>query len=142
MTGIAWSVMTKSMVGMDSISSMALVPEPTATTLCPRSSSIAATLANTRLSSSTASTQSCRWLHTPPLSSTGGRSPACSDLVVMGNHSSTVVPRPTTLWTRSLPPDCPVRPSTIERPSPVPLPIPLVVKKGSVARAMVASSIP
>ena len=40
------------------------------------------------------------------------------------------------------PPDCAVKPCTIERPSPVPLPTPLVVKNGSMAFARVASLMP
>ncbi len=43
---------------------------------------------------------------------------------------------------RVAPPDCAAKPWTIDRPSPVPLPCPLVVKNGSVARFKVASSMP
>ena len=38
--------------------------------------------------------------------------------------------------------NCAARPSTMDRPKPVPLPTPLVVKNGSVTRANVASSMP
>ena len=46
------------------------------------------------------------------------------------------------LWIASRPPDWRTSPCTMERPSPVPLPMPLVVKNGSAARASVASSMP
>ena len=63
-------------------------------------------------------------------------------VLARGSHSSTVVPTFGVLSMRSWPPDCAARPCTIDKPSPVPLPGPLVVKKGSVAFASVASSMP
>src|SRR5256885_2764123 len=52
----------------------------------------------------------------------------------MGIHISTVVPLPGVLCSTSLPPDWATSPSTMARPRPVPLPTPLVVKKGSTTR--------
>ena len=51
-------------------------------------------------------------------------------------------PRPGSLSTVMHPPLCLTMPKTVARPSPVPLPAPLVVKNGSKMRAFVASSIP
>ena len=59
-----------------------------------------------------------------------------------GSQSSTVVPAPRRLVMRIAPSDCAARPCTIDSPSPVPLPTPLVVKNGSAARFSVCSSIP
>ena len=59
-----------------------------------------------------------------------------------GSQSSTVVPSPGWLVMRIAPPDCAATPCTIDRPSPVPLPAPLVVKNGSAARFNVAASMP
>ena len=61
---------------------------------------------------------------------------------MVGSHSSTLVPTPLRLWILSAPPSCDASPCTIDRPSPVPLPTPFVEKKGSMARASVASSMP
>lgn len=60
----------------------------------------------------------------------------------MGNQSSAVVPLPLVLFKTSAPPDCSITPCTADRPRPVPLPTPLVVKNGALARASVASSMP
>ena len=59
-----------------------------------------------------------------------------------GSSSDTVVPSPGVLARRAVPPDCTHRPSTWLRPSPVPLPTGLVVKKGSNTRSAVCGSMP
>ena len=56
--------------------------------------------------------------------------------------NSATVPDPTALRSASRPPDCAARPRTMDRPSPVPEPTPLVVNYGSMTRASLASSIP
>ena len=48
-----------------------------------------------------------------------------------GRQSVTGVPMPSVLFAFTLPPDWCAKPNTCESPSPVPLPTPLVVKKGS-----------
>src|SRR5215469_9273070 len=55
---------------------------------------------------------------------------------VAGNHTSTRQPCPSLLLRRTVPPDCLAMPYTCDSPSPVPLPISLVVKKGSKARSI------
>src|SRR6478609_6005990 len=57
---------------------------------------------------------------------------------LIGSHSSTFVPRPSSLLSARAPPHWDIRPSTIESPSPVPLPMRLVEKNGSSARATVS----
>ena len=55
----------------------------------------------------------------------------CRAAVTAGSQTSTVVPSPFWLFKLRCPPDWAARPWTMESPSPVPLPIPFVVKKGS-----------
>ena len=59
-------------------------------------------------------------------------------LRVPGHPDLTIGPA----WLAKAPPDCAAKPYAMARPSPVPLPTSLVVKKGSVARASVAASTP
>ena len=66
----------------------------------------------------------------------------CGPAAASGSHSVTVVPSPGRLSMRKAPPDCSANPLAIGRPSPVPTPISLVVKNGSLARARVAASMP
>ena len=61
---------------------------------------------------------------------------------LIGSHSSTAVPSPGRLAMVGPPPSSQASPCTIESPSPVPRPTPLVEKDGSTARASVASSMP
>ncbi len=61
---------------------------------------------------------------------------------VAGSNRQAVVPTPTSLVSLSAPPSCTASPWIIERPRPVPLPTALVEKKGSVALARVAASMP
>ena len=49
-----------------------------------------------------------------------------------------VVPRPNSLYTQIFPPLCVTIPWTVDKPSPVPFPTPLVVKKGSKMRDTVS----
>ena len=67
---------------------------------------------------------------------------ATGTLVARGSHNCTAVPTFGALSIRRSPPDWAANPCTIDNPSPVPLPGPLVVKKGSVALASVCSSMP
>src|SRR3954470_3663064 len=67
-------------------------------------------------------------------SSAGGAAPVPAD----GSQSSAVVPWPTRLRSVSWPPDCAASPWIIDRPRPLPLPTPLVVKNGSAALFNVA----
>ncbi|MOA54474.1 hypothetical protein D3C78_1780930 [compost metagenome] len=67
---------------------------------------------------------------------------ATEPLVATGNQSSAVVPKSFRLLRIKRPPSCSMNPCTIDSPSPVPLPTPLVVKNGSIAEASVTSSIP
>ncbi|MNN57426.1 hypothetical protein D3C81_1724160 [compost metagenome] len=59
-----------------------------------------------------------------------------------GMNNSTVVPWPTLDWMAMWPPDCCMKPYTIDMPSPVPLPMGLVVKKGSNARSTTSGAMP
>jgi hypothetical protein len=59
-----------------------------------------------------------------------------------GSQIRKVVPRPGSLSTMMCPPLCLTMPNTVESPSPVPLPTPLVVKNGSKTRAWVSAFIP
>src|SRR5215470_4151350 len=61
-------------------------------------------------------------------------SPAC------GKYASNVLPLPGELSTFRAPPCCVTIPCTVDRPSPVPCPTALVVKKGSRIRSNVAAS--
>ncbi len=70
------------------------------------------------------------------------RSAAAASGSARGNHRLTLVPRPGALSMAKPPPDCCAKPRAIARPSPVPLPVGLVVKNGSAARARVAASMP
>ena len=54
----------------------------------------------------------------------------------------TVVPRPGSLSIASVPPDSRTTAYTCDRPSPVPWPVGLVVKNGSIARARTSSVMP
>ncbi len=53
-----------------------------------------------------------------------------------------MVPAPTSELIRTCPPDCRAKPYTIDSPRPVPLPIGLVVKNGSKARATTSGVMP
>ncbi len=53
-----------------------------------------------------------------------------------------VVPFPTSLYARTSPPACFTMPKTVARPSPVPWPFSLVVKKGSKMWRFTSSVIP
>ncbi|VUD74664.1 hypothetical protein MET9862_05297 [Methylobacterium symbioticum] len=53
-----------------------------------------------------------------------------------------MVPWPTVLATSTSPPDCLAKPKTWDRPSPVPLPTSLVVKKGSKMRGSTSGGMP
>ncbi|RDI74538.1 hypothetical protein Gocc_1427 [Gaiella occulta] len=59
-----------------------------------------------------------------------------------GNATRTVVPLPSRDSISTWPPLCSAMPYTVESPSPVPSPGPLVVKKGSNARARTSSLMP
>ncbi len=54
----------------------------------------------------------------------------------------TVVPRSGVETINTWPPDCRTKPYTIERPSPVPAPVGLVVKNGSKAREITSGAMP
>ena len=53
-----------------------------------------------------------------------------------------MAPRPASLSTCTSPPDCLAKPYTCDRPRPVPLPTPLVVKNGSKIRPMASGAMP
>ncbi|MNG22188.1 hypothetical protein D3C84_1066470 [compost metagenome] len=59
-----------------------------------------------------------------------------------GRYKVNTVPSPTTVETSTLPPDCLAKPNTWDKPSPVPLPTSLVVKKGSKMCSSTGESIP
>ena len=61
---------------------------------------------------------------------------------LIGKSSVTVVPWPSSDVMVIDPPDCPANPFTMERPSPVPAPLGLVVKNGSMARLSTSGGIP
>ena len=52
------------------------------------------------------------------------------------------MPLPGSLYTVMWPPDCFMKPNTIERPRPVPLPCSLVVKNGSKMRVRMSGGMP
>jgi hypothetical protein len=66
----------------------------------------------------------------------------CSASSMRGSSRATVVPRAWRLRMRTPPPDCLVKPYTIDMPRPLPMPNCLVVKKGSKTRARVLPSMP
>ena len=144
-SGMAWSVSTRSRVRARRISARASRPDRASITRWPRSSSIAALFSSTRGSSSTTRTTwdvSKVWdggTRGPATERGDGSATACA---ATGSQISAVVPEPGRLRSARRPCDWAASPCTIERPSPVPLPTPLVVKNGSCARARTASSMP
>src|ERR1700730_12932386 len=99
-----------------------------------------ATNARTSLSSSHTRTRAWLRLKTDP--------PGSDETVSVdrpsahGSHNVTRVPSPSELTSCTVPPDCPAKPCTIDKPRPEPRPTSFVVKKGSKACASVASLIP
>ena len=71
-----------------------------------------------------------------------GASMAVSAPSARGKYTVNDVPLPTSLWTLTLPPLRRAMPCTVARPSPVPLPGPLVVKNGSKTRACTSGVMP
>ena len=71
-----------------------------------------------------------------------GAATMCSDASARGKYTVNDVPLPTSLKTSMVPPLRVTMLSTVGRPSPVPLPGSLVVKKGSKIRALVSPSMP
>ncbi|MNV57788.1 hypothetical protein D3C71_1501360 [compost metagenome] len=96
-------------------------------------------LVNTRLSSSTTSTFN---RGTCGVSASVTADSATESAPATGNQSSAVVPFSFSLLSMKRPPICSIKPCTIDSPSPVPLPTPLVVKNGSIADASVLASMP
>src|SRR5688500_19790047 len=67
---------------------------------------------------------------------------ASAGACMAGRQTVNVEPAPGALVTATRPPLCVTMPYTVDRPRPVPLPGPLVVKNGSNTRACVAASMP
>lgn len=75
-------------------------------------------------------------------SSTAGATSFSTSVNARGSCSRTVVPCPGALSSATRPPDWRTKPYTIDSPRPLPLPVALVVKKGSNTRAFTACDIP
>ena len=139
--GITTSEMTRAMAGMFSTMSAASEPFSASTTAQPSSASCMRTTLRTSASSSASSTS------LPARSAAAtwrpvGRLAWVSASSMRGSSRATVVPRAWRLRMRTPPPDCLVKPYTIDIPRPLPMPNCLVVKKGSKTRARVLPSMP
>jgi hypothetical protein len=74
--------------------------------------------------------------------SCGSRAGSLRSASALGRNKVKVVPSPSSLVTRTSPPDCLAKPITWLRPSPVPAPTALVVKKGSKIRSTSSAAMP